>query len=113
MPLRPPLGVHGRATRAWAAGFLALPAMQVLVMHDFKDMSGLAGHEQALMTIISTLLSMLVSFYFADWGRDNAVAQPPPRAAVAVCARRGAFRLRGLVLDRVHPLAEANQEDRW
>ena len=48
--------------------------MQVLVMHDFKDMSGLAGGmSKLLMTVTSTLLSMLVSFYFADWGQDNAV----------------------------------------
>ena len=39
-----------------AAGFLALPAMQVLVMHDFKDMSGLAGGVSKLvMTVTSTL----------------------------------------------------------
>ena len=56
-----------------AAGFLALPAMQVLVMQDFKDMSGLAGGVSKMtMTLVSTLISMLVSFYFSNWGEDSA-----------------------------------------
>ena len=55
-----------------AVGFFALPAMQVLVLHDFKDMSGLAGGiSKLVMTLTSTLASMLVSFYFSDWGRDH------------------------------------------
>ena len=56
-----------------AAGFRALPAMQVLVMQDFKDMSGLAGGVSKMtMTLVSTLISMLVSWYFANWGEDTA-----------------------------------------
>lgn len=56
-----------------AVGFFALPAMQVLVLQDFKDMSGLAGGLSKLaMTLTSTGASELVSFYFSDWGADPA-----------------------------------------
>ena len=55
-----------------AVGFFALPAMQVLVLQDFKDMSGLAGGVSKLvMTLTSTGMSMLVSAYFSDWGADK------------------------------------------
>ena len=55
-----------------AAGFFALPAMQVLILQDFKDMSGLAGGVSKLvMTCTSTGMSMLVSWYFSDWGEDS------------------------------------------
>lgn len=48
-----------------STGFFALPAMQVLVLQDFRDMSGLAGGlSKLVMTLISTGLSMAVSFYF-------------------------------------------------
>lgn len=53
-------------------GFFALPAMQVLVLQDYKDMSGLAGGlSKLVMTLTSTGTSMLVSYYFSDWGRDT------------------------------------------
>ena len=55
-----------------AVGFFALPAMQVLVLQDFKDMSGLAGGLSKLaMTLTSTGAAELVSFYFSDWGADR------------------------------------------
>ena len=55
-----------------AVGFFALPAMQVLLLQDFKDMSGLAGGVSKLvMTLTSTGMSMLVSSYFSDWGQDR------------------------------------------
>ena len=55
-----------------AVGFFALPAMQVLVLQDFKDMSGLAGGiSKLVMTLTSTGMSMLVSYYFSDWGEDK------------------------------------------
>ena len=55
-----------------AVGFFALPAMQVLVLQDFKDMSGLAGGVSKLvMTLTSTGMSMLVSYYFSNWGEDR------------------------------------------
>ena len=55
-----------------AVGFFALPPMQVLVLQDFKDMSGLAGGiSKLVMTLTSTGLSMLASFYFSDWGKDR------------------------------------------
>ena len=61
------------AGTAIGGGFLALPAMQTLVMHDFKDMSGLAGGlSKLVMTLISTGIAMFISFYFGDWGRDTA-----------------------------------------
>ena len=38
-----------------AVGFFALPAMQVLLLQDFKDMSGLAGGlSKLVMTLTST-----------------------------------------------------------
>ena len=44
----------------------------MLVLQDFKDMSGLAGGVSKLvMTFTSTGMSMLVSYYFSDWGQDT------------------------------------------
>ena len=55
-----------------AVGFFALPAMQVLLLQDFKDMSGLAGGlSKLVMTLTSTGMSVLVSSYFSDWGLDQ------------------------------------------
>jgi MFS family permease len=48
-----------------AAGFFTLPAMQVLVLQDFKEISGLAaGVSKLIMTVGSTGFSMFVSWYF-------------------------------------------------
>jgi DHA1 family bicyclomycin/chloramphenicol resistance-like MFS transporter len=45
-----------------ATGFFVLPAMQVLILEDFKHMSGLtAGISKLVMTLISTGGSMVVS----------------------------------------------------
>jgi hypothetical protein len=45
-----------------ATGFFVLPAMQVLILEDFKHMSGLtAGVSKLVMTLISTGCSMVVS----------------------------------------------------
>ena len=47
-------------------------ARQVLVLQDFRDMSGLAGGLSKLfMTFVSTGASQLSSFYFSDWGADR------------------------------------------
>lgn len=44
----------------------------MLLLQDFRDMSGLAGGVSKLaMTLTSTGMSMLTSFYFSDWGRDK------------------------------------------
>ena len=45
-----------------ATGFFVLPAMQVLILEDFKHMSGLAaGISKLVMTLISTGGSMVVT----------------------------------------------------
>ena len=55
-----------------AVGFFTLPAMQVLVLQDFRDMSGLAGGMSKLaMTLTSTGASEVASWYFSDWGADK------------------------------------------
>lgn len=65
-----------------AVGFFALPAMQVLVLQDFRDMSGLAGGMSKLfMTLASTGASELVSYYFSDWGKDG---REQPHAHMAI-----------------------------
>ena len=46
--------------------------MQVLLLQDFKDMSGLAGGiSKLVMTLTSTGMSVLASSYFSDWGLDH------------------------------------------
>ena len=48
-----------------ATGFFVLPAMQVLILEDFKHMSGLtAGISKLVMTLISTGGSMVVSHLY-------------------------------------------------
>ena len=50
-----------------ATGFLVLPAMQVLILEDFKHMSGLtAGISKLVMTLISTGGSMVVTRLYDD-----------------------------------------------
>ena len=50
-----------------ATGFFVLPAMQVLILEDFKHMSGLtAGISKLVMTLISTGGSMVVSHFYDD-----------------------------------------------
>ena len=45
-----------------ATGFFVLPAMQVLILEDFKHMSGLAaGVSKLVMTLISTGGSIVVT----------------------------------------------------
>ena len=48
-----------------ATGFFVLPAMQVLILEDFKHMSGLtAGISKLVMTLVSTGGSMVVSHLY-------------------------------------------------
>ena len=50
-----------------ATGFFVLPAMQVLILEDFKHMSGLtAGVSKLVMTLISTGGSMVVTDLYDD-----------------------------------------------
>jgi hypothetical protein len=50
-----------------ATGFFVLPAMQVLILEDFKHMSGLtAGISKLVMTLLSTGGSMVVTDLYDD-----------------------------------------------
>ena len=50
-----------------ATGFFVLPAMQVLILEDFKHMSGLtAGVSKLVMTLISTGGSIVVTDLYDD-----------------------------------------------
>ncbi len=50
-----------------ATGFFVLPAMQVLILEDFKHMSGFAaGMSKLIMTLLSTGGSMAVSYFYAE-----------------------------------------------
>ena len=50
-----------------ATGFFVLPAMQVLVLEDFKHMSGFAaGMSKLIMTLVSTGVSMALSFFYSE-----------------------------------------------
>ena len=50
-----------------ATGFFVLPAMQVLILEDFKHMSGFAaGMSKLIMTLLSTAGSMAVSYFYAQ-----------------------------------------------
>ena len=60
------LCVAGPCAVMSATGFFVLPAMQVLILEDFKHMSGFAGGmSKLIMTLLSTGGSMSVSYFYA------------------------------------------------
>jgi predicted MFS family arabinose efflux permease len=71
-------GLPGIAEQGWfmvagpcavmsATGFFVLPAMQVLILEDFKHMSGFAaGMSKLIMTLVSTFGSMAVSYFYSE-----------------------------------------------
>lgn len=57
--------VTGPCALMSATGFFCLPAMQVLILDPYKDMSGFAGGlSKMFMTFISTGASMVVSYFY-------------------------------------------------
>jgi len=71
-----------------ATGFFALPAMQVLVLQDFKEMSGFAaGISKLIMTLTSTSGSMVLSYFYSDHARasDAVAVHNATSASAAKC----------------------------
>lgn len=61
------LGMAAPCAVMSATGFFVLPAMQVLIMEDFKHMSGFAaGMSKLIMTSVSTGGSMAVSYLYSN-----------------------------------------------
>ena len=71
-----------------ATGFFVLPAMQVLILEDFKHMSGLtAGISKLVMTLVSTGGSMVVSHLYDDgYDRVPCMSTALARMCCAHCA---------------------------